>query len=149
MSSSLLRAAMFGAAAVAVGVAAVGCGGNSQPSGCGLLIPSPPELNYPLPGATGVPDAPGELIVSPNLLSGTYSLIGGGATVALGAPSTALPNPLPTPNDAPSEPPNEPLYVFPIGTLRASTTYRVYFDSQSPSVCGVSTTGTIGSFTTE
>jgi hypothetical protein len=115
------------------------CGTNPRP-----LQPAPPQLLYPIPGATGVPTAAGSLVFSGTPAPGlTAELLGGATPVALFiAPP---PSPRATPSaGATSAPPAVAAYP----ALAAGTTYTVVFNVTPPVVCGISQYDD-GSFTTK
>jgi hypothetical protein len=111
----------------------LGCSnGTVKPrKACGQPPPTAaPEalLVYPVSGATGVPDAIGETIVSgdPNIITQMSLEVASTSTsVPIGA-FTSAPSPLPSPNALPTGL-YEPLEVAPLPTLSPATTYTVGF----------------------
>jgi hypothetical protein len=109
-----------------------------------------PRLAYPIPSATNVALALGDLVFSGDPATGLQlqSTIG---PVPVGSP-TAAPSPLPTPIAPPG--PGAPLTYFalPIPTLSPSTTYSVTWTylapADNPPSCKASVTQNLGSFTT-
>jgi hypothetical protein len=152
--------------AMLLAATAAACSSKSSPVvNCGLPPPLPiPELIllYPAPGATGVPDAIGSLVLSgngedyygPTTIALTTMSTGGGVTVvAQGTPGPApspLPSPLATPSELGADAPNSGL---PVPTLSPATTYsvsRTYEDfSEKPPTCRTHVTQILGTFATQ
>ncbi len=132
-----------------LGVTLAACsGGSSTPSGMNCLgsqanLPPAPQLLYPVPGASGVPDAVGILIyegygTSPN----TITLFNGGQAPVATTPTT-LPSTLPTPIASPSQPGTTYAVSFPVLTTNAI--YQAQY--ALPAGCNPKT-ASFGSFTT-
>jgi hypothetical protein len=132
--------------------ALAGCaGGNGcNTDCCGIrdlpFQPGPPQLLYPIPGATGVPTSAGSLLFAGTPAPGlTPELLGGAAPIPLfiaPAPS-ALPSPRATPG-----PGGGTLSSATYPALAAGTTYTVVFDVAKPVVCEIDQYDA-GSFTTK
>ena len=127
------------------------CGGNGPAGTCnpGPLLAAP-VLLYPIPGATGVPDSPGYLVVA-NVgpASGSLYLIppSGGSGIAAQA---LAPVPSPAPSPAASAPANSTSLAASIPTLTGGTAYTVKFTANQPSSCvQAQNSGSIGVFTTQ
>jgi hypothetical protein len=125
------------------------CGG---PPPTNTWNPVVPQLLYPVPGWSKVPDNAPELVVAYNLSNGQPKTIvitpTGGALIPLG-PLEAPPNPLPTPN-AKEQKPGTTMWGVALPPLHAHTTYTVGYHFTN-SYCGRSETFTtsMGSFTTQ
>jgi hypothetical protein len=143
----------------------VACGGGADPNSpiatatCGPPPPSAPPslfLVYPMPGATGVPDDIGIVVVAG--VAGTsqdsVTLSSAGGSVPVGA-FTAAPSPLPTPHVTPGAQfgPGVAYSAVPVPTLSPATTYTVknaYPDwADNPPSCTTTVTQTLGTFTTQ
>lgn len=162
-----MKARVFPAAAPALAlaaasmlVAACGGGGTSSPGpSCGSPPPVPLSilfLSYPIPGATNVPDAIGEMVFagSPNDYFGPTTVTVADAAknqLPVGA-YTAAPSPLPTPYAVPSGFANGPFVAVPVPAFSPATTYTVtynYLDfGNTPPACRTQNSTTLGSFTT-
>jgi hypothetical protein len=135
-------------ALAAAALSACGDSGGSTP--CGTLPNLPaPALLYPIPGAVGVPDSPGYIVVS-----GVGPAYG---TIYLKSPSGSNiyanaigPVPSPAPSPEASAPAGSTPQAAPIPSLAAGTLYGVYFDSAGASPCVQGqVSGLIGSFSTQ
>lgn len=117
------------------------------PLGAAQAVPAPPDLLYPMPNASGVPDGNFTLVAG----YGTFTPppieivpANGGAAIAgaaWGPPPSPLPSPAATPRSS-----SETLYASAIPALAPHTTYnaQVTFGSAP-----CQTTETAGSFTTQ
>ena len=117
--------------------------------GCPTLYPI--ALVFPVPGATGVPDAFGQVLVRGGFtLNGSASVSLGPAAgpfvpVTISAPSTPLPSPIATPASVSGY----PLAGASVPVLSPHTTYTVDFTQAGISPgCGP-TSIFLGSFTTQ
>jgi hypothetical protein len=123
--------------AVTVTALRTGCAGAGSSAGlnsaCSQLIAAPPTLVNPSPGAGGVPDNIGTIVLAGAITSETVSLVTqAGTVVAAGAlQAQAGGN-----SETASVPP-----------LSATTTYSVKV-SGIPAACGTTTSQVIGAFTT-
>lgn len=133
------------------------CGGGSASSGptpvpCPLAagayaIPAPPDLLYPIPDATAVPDGNFTLVVGYGTATPPPAQLvpaNGGTTViggAWGPPPVPLPSPAATPRSS-----SETLYGAQVPVLAAHTSYNVQVTVGNPPC---QTTETAGSFTTQ
>lgn len=152
-------ACRFLLSALAASSVLTGCGGAArpapaqtfsvcaaQPAAAAVLVP--PQLVYPLNGATNVPDGNFTLVLSTTNIApqGAVSLAIDNAIVLLNVAPTAIPSPLPSP--AASAPPGS---AYAIPALNAATTYQV-IDSIPQTGCFTTPPpiypGVIGSFTT-
>jgi hypothetical protein len=136
--------ALAAAALAACGDA--GTGSTTCPSYPTLGLP---QLLYPIPGATGVPDSPQYLVVT-NVgpASGSLYLIppNGGNNIAAQALG---PVPSPAPSPAATAPANATVLAAAIPNLNTGT-YTVKFVSNGASPCVQGQqSGTIGSFSTQ
>jgi hypothetical protein len=149
-----MRATLVGCyAAAASALWIAGCGGNSSVStsgSCALPSGTQTALVYPAPGATGIPDNFGLVVLGSTApLPPTYSVHVVNSTrqnALLFSNVRAAPNPLPVPN-APS-PFNNPVYqasVNPGQTFVSGTTVSVYLNNESGSSYCLSTLN-LGSF---
>jgi hypothetical protein len=112
-----------------------------------VAIPAPPDMLYPMPNATGVPDGNFTLVAGyGNFAPPTPKLVpvNGGAAVSGGAWGPA-PTPLPSPAATPRFS-GETLYGSAIPALSAHTNYNVEVTVGTPPC---QTTETAGSFTTQ
>ena len=129
------------------------CSGNGPAVSCnpGPLL-APPVLLYPIPGATGVPDSPGYLVVA-NVgpASGSLYLYPQPQGTSPGIAAQALgPVPSPAPSPAASAPANSTPLAAIIVSLPAGTKYNVQFTADQPSSCvQAQSSGSIGVFTTQ
>lgn len=137
------RLAPLSAALAAAALALAGCNGSTaQPNPCATIPgsgtqPVLPELIYPMPGSTGVPDGNFTAVVA--YARGTVTI--GTTTLA----ATAAPSPVPSPYTTPL--PNAAVLTgFPVGSLSAQTTYSIV-DAVGTSQCPDNVT--LGSFTTQ
>jgi len=113
--------------AFVAGVALAACsgGGGSSPNAPACVKPSPPQLLYPVPGTTMVPDNVELLIYASNGQSDTITLFNSG-TASVATTPTSLPSPLPTPIASPSNPSAQVVAVtFP--TLAPESIYEVRY----------------------
>ena len=140
-----------------IALALAACGGASSPSSpspvpCPLAagayaIPAPPDLLYPIPGATGVPDGNFTLVVGYSTTPPALQLVtgsGGIPTLSSNAWGPA-PSPLPSPAATPRSS-SETLYGLSVPGLAAHTTYTAQVTFGSPPC---QSTETAGSFTTQ
>jgi hypothetical protein len=116
-----------------------GCSSSSSPGVaptppgvCPAIAIAAPQLAYPIPGATGVPTAPGDLVFYgslPGTFAGTLRSSTSG-TLALGpfgAAPSPLPSPLATPDTDSGSVSPRPLAGVPYPQLAAGTTYTISF----------------------
>jgi hypothetical protein len=112
---------------------------------------SPPVLAYPIPNATDVPDAPGELLLS-GVSDGGYTLVPASGPIISAGQAHAAPSPLPSPIDPNYGPPYaEPPYTaVTIPPLAPAMTYSVVFTrAATAGPCGQpELNDALGSFTT-
>lgn len=129
------------------------CGGGTAtphptPAPCPEFpIPAPPDLLYPMPNATGVPDGNFTLVVGYGTFPPPPAEIApanGGTAVAAGAWS-APPSPMPSPAATPRSS-SETLYGAPVPALASHTTFEVDVTVGTPPC---QQTETAGSFTTQ
>lgn len=148
---------MFGALAIpALALAACsGAGASTSPgpvpcplaAGSALAIPAPPDLLYPMPGASGVPDGVFTMVAGYGTLAPPPAQlvpVSGGTTVtggAWGPPPSPIPSPAATPRSS-----TETLYGAPVPALAAHTAYDVQVTFGTPPC---QSTETAGSFTTQ
>jgi hypothetical protein len=142
---------------IAVLAIVAGCSSNAGPSpsptggiACPALALVPPQLAYPIPGATGVPVAAGSLVFYgsiPSNYAGTLTSTTS-ASIALGA-FGAAPSPLPSPLASPNAGPggSAPAVAgVPYPQLAAATTYTISFSDTGP--CAMRVTDASYAFTT-
>ncbi|HEY9179675.1 MAG TPA: hypothetical protein VIO32_03085 [Candidatus Baltobacteraceae bacterium] len=144
---------------LAVGIIALAlaaCGGTSSrstqaPVPCPLAagayaIPAPPDLLYPMPGATGVPDGDFTLVVGYSSRPPQMQLVtGSGVIPALSSNAWGpAPSPMPSPAATPRSS-SETLYGLAVPALSAQTTYTAQVTFGNPPC---QTTESAGSFTT-
>lgn len=126
-------------------VGALGTSSPAQPVSCNSPWPFPPglpNLDYPAPGATNVPDNVGVLIFQS--FEGSYSASSFALTSASGnvqVTATAVPSPLPTGLSSTSI-----YYALAIPNLATNTQYTVNYTFGN--ICGQETLQ-LGSFTTQ
>jgi hypothetical protein len=125
------------------GLAACSGGGNSGPSGGSCVKPTAPQLLYPIPGSTAVPDTLNVVIYAGNGQSDTITLFNGGVEVA--TTPTTLPTTLPSPMASPTNP-AAPIIAITFQTLSVATTYDVRYALPAP--CNP-TTASMGGFVTQ
>jgi hypothetical protein len=133
MKSTALTALLLFVAAL------VDCSGGTSSSNPSLpcLPPAAPQLIYPAPGATGVPDGNFTMVLT--YFQGVT--LNGGASVEGPFSQAALPSPLPTPYASPL-PSGYPLAGYVVGALAPATTYTVTETSTGTGACaGVVLTG--------
>ena len=163
MRRSRLRASWlpFGAFALAI---SLGCENNGGiVAGSASAIPSPtptatasvpscplqfaaPQMLYPIPGASGVPDGPQTFVFTAIPQTGVIALLTDPAgdtfrSAAFSAPPSPLPSPLASP------PSGATLAGAAVPALAPATTYRVTFQDAGP--CTSPIAGSAGSFTTK
>jgi hypothetical protein len=152
MRTIKLQSLALGAALLAVGLAACGGGGNTTPAVIPCVLPSGEQISlaYPIPGATGVPDSPGQIILAesvalPNSWQIILSLANGSAANAEGVVLTAA-SPLPTPFATPAF--ANPIYQSSALTsgLASATTLIVLLNNQASNCNGLIN---LGQFTTQ
>jgi hypothetical protein len=148
--------AQFATLPILAGVILAACGGGNgstspSPVPCPLAaaqaIPAPPDLLYPMPNATGVPNGNFTLVAGYGTFTPPPAQIvpaNGGTTIA-GGPWGPAPSPLPSPAATPRSS-SETLYGSAIPALAAQTTYNVDVTFGTPPC---QTTETAGSFTTQ
>lgn len=134
----------------------VACGGGTPNAGstpvCPLFagsnaLPAPPELLYPMPNATGVPDGNFTLVVGYSTTPPTMQLVtaAGGipalSSNAWGPPPSPMPSPAATPRAS-----SDTLHGLAVPALAAHTTYSAQVTFGSPPC---QSTETAGSFTTQ
>jgi hypothetical protein len=132
-----------------------GCSGTGNFGGgyaCPALAMAPPQLLYPIPGASEVPDAAGIFVFGANPSSPTAKtavvLSGpGSATTTLGPLLTPVPTPLPSPTASPSWSTEEVTYVS-HAALAANTTFSVSFKDTETGPCVIPIYGSY-EFTTQ
>jgi hypothetical protein len=123
------------------------CGGT--PSGCPTPLPGsqaaplPPELFYPEPGATNVPDGNLTMVVA---FATSLTLTAGAQLIALPSPGPA-PSPLPSPMASPPFANDALLQGVAVPALQSHTTYSVHDQRGPAGVCNPPTD--LGSFTTQ
>jgi hypothetical protein len=133
--------------AIIAGVLAglLGLSGKTSPAvqPCTVMVPAPPRLVYPMPGATGVPDGNFTMVVSfkPVL---PITLVGNTAVVGPLVPAM-VPNPLPTPLATPRPAGHQAAYA--VGPLAPATTYTLTMNVPANQHCPAKVE-TGGSFTT-
>ncbi len=118
------------------------------PLGVGAdALPLPPDLLYPMPGATGVPDGNFTLVVGYSVKPPAMQLVTAGAGIpglssnAWGPPPSPMPSPAATPRSS-----SEVLYGLAVPALAAHTTYDAQVTFGAPP-CHA--TESAGSFTTQ
>ena len=140
---------------VAFGALLAACAGTTSsdptPVPCPLAaqqaLPAPPDLLFPIPNATGVPDGNFTLVVGYGSFTPPPLEIvpaSGGSAIAgsaWGPPPTPLPSPAATPRSS-----SETLYASTIPPLSAHTTYNAQV---TVGTAPCQTTETAGSFTTQ
>jgi len=145
----------FMAGVIALALAACGGGRGSAtqaPVPCPLAagayaIPAPPDLLYPMPGATGVPDGNFTLVVGYSTTPPALQLVTGSGGIpafssnAWGPPPSPMPSPAATPRSS-----SEMLYGLAVPALAAHTTYTAQVTFGSPPC---QSTESAGSFTTQ
>jgi hypothetical protein len=138
-------AALALALPLAVGLAACS-GGSSSPSGrvCPLPTGATPQLLYPVPGATQVPDAVGILIYQ-GYTESTVTLVNGILAPVATTP-TSVPTTLPSPIATPSNPNGTTTYAVSFPTLAAASLYSTLY--ALPAGCSPST-AQFGYFSTQ
>lgn len=110
-------------------------------------VPAPPDLLYPMPGATGVPDGNFTLVAGYSIRPPAVQLVtaSGGipafSSNAWGPPPSPMPSPAATPRSS-----SEVLYGLAVPVLAARTTYNVDVTFGTPPC---QTTESAGSFTTQ
>ncbi len=121
-----------------------GCATSSTPCHP-VLLPPPPRLVFPSPGATAVSTNVGELLFSAYVTSDIVTL-----ATQLGIPvmaATMVPAPGPLPSSLPT--PAGLVYgMISIPTLSPTTTYAVVNTRTFADPCGGTETSALGSFTT-
>ena len=147
---------VLGALFIAIaGASLAACGGGAPSSGATPIpvcpaganaVPAPPDLLYPMPNATGVPDGNFTLVVgygpvappAPQLVpTGFGGYVAGGSW---GAPPSPMPSPAATPRSS-----SETLYGSAIPALASNTAYTLQVTFGNPPC---QTTESAGSFTT-
>jgi hypothetical protein len=140
--------------AVAFACALAACGGgvsNSTPAvtQCALPAGTAVALAYPVPGASAVPDAPGQIVIATSTaLQNTWHVVlnqSNGTSTGEGVVETIVASAVPTPFATPSF--ANPTYQASLltGALPSATTITVLLHNQSVVCTGLS----IGSFTTQ
>jgi len=138
-------------AAAALAACGGGNGGFSQPPAVTCVVPTGTQvaLAYPVPGATGVPDAPGQVVIatSPALPASWQVVLQAGGffqseSVLNTIPQSSVPTPMATPSFA------SPVYQSSglSGALGSATTFTVELNNEA-SNCNVFPV--VGSFTTQ
>lgn len=138
-------------------LALVACGGGASspspgPVPCPLAagmsaVPAPPDLLYPMPGATGVPDGNFTLVAGYSVTPPAMQLVTGSGGIpalssnAWGPPPSPMPSPAATPRSS-----SEVLYGLAVPALGAHTTYTAQVTFGTPPC---RTTESAGSFTTQ
>ena len=133
------------------------CGGGAStpspgpvpcPLGVGAdALPMPPDLLYPIPGATGVPDGHFTLVVGYSFTPPPMQIvtaIGGMPALssnAWGPPPSPMPSPAATPRSS-----SEVLYSLAVPALAAHTTYNAQVTFGTPPCQAMESAG---SFTTQ
>ena len=108
-------------------VALAACsGGGSAPSGpnCQAARPNAPQLLYPIPGTTAVPDNVGILIYEGYPGPNTITLFNGGLP-PVATTATSLPSPLPTPFATPSS--SGTMYAVTFPTLASGVIFQTQY----------------------
>ena len=135
--------------ALLAGMLLANCGGgvaavrNLECQGYATL-PALPEMQYPVNGATNLPDGNFTLVLAFTSGEGLELTSSGAASIAL--TTATVPNPLPTPNA--THPPNSTPAGYAVGALAAHTLYTVTATFAQPAGCP-NLTGNIGSFTSQ
>lgn len=127
-----------------------GCGGGAAPQHfpcpAGIpgsnIVPAPPDLVYPAPGSSGIPDGNFTAVVAYGVQPPGKLEISGAAVVYAGA-WTSPPSPLPSPSA--SAPPSDAFFGAPVPQLSAKTLYTVLY--QVPGPCN--SPQQLGTFTTQ
>lgn len=145
-------------------MAGVACSSKPAPVvDCGLPPPLPIPLvflAYPAPGATGVADVIGTIVIGgpPFDYYGTprFTLMtaqSGASTDIAEATPAPPPSPLPSPLAIPTGEIDAPFVGFPVPALSPATTYTVAYQyedfSDQPPTCRTQVSQTLGSFTTQ
>ena len=99
-------------------------------------------LIYPKPGSTGIPDAPGQLVIAGYANKVVLQPAAGPPVIS----TTLVPVPSPLPSPSVSAP-GYYAHALAVPTLAPATTYLV--TSSEPGACGGTDTATLGSFTTQ
>jgi hypothetical protein len=142
LDSAVARAALFIAA-----LAATACSGARDAPTCpAAMPPSPGQLLYPIPGATGVPTQAGSLLLA-GVKRDLYVSLGGPNYTLLTAFPGPEPSPLPEPAAAPVSPASA-LSGVPYPALAAHTTFTVATVPSVGLTCYFPVGVTLGTFTT-